>query len=115
MKTIRELNEKWYWRFLKVIYSFFVILAIIWTFVLPIWSIFSNSGDPISFLSNSFEIKYERNWEIYTKENLELNYYKAIPFCILMIIVSWMVYFWILYVIRWTVYYIILWDFNPKK
>lgn len=32
MKTIKELNQKWYWRFIKVIFFFIVFLSIIWIF-----------------------------------------------------------------------------------
>lgn len=152
MKTIKELNEKWYWRFIKVIYIFFVILAIIWSFAIPIWAIFFEK--PIDFLSYEKEITKAPEWYYTKKEFIDksrnkfvekfeklsdeevfkkmieeypiyesqikdkeilLNYYKAIPFCTLMIILTWIIYLWILFLIRWITYYIILWKFNPKN
>ena len=152
MKTIKELNKKWYWRLLKVIYIFFVILVIIWSFIFPIWAIFFER--PIEFLSYEKEItkapewyytkkdfiekarkkfleKFEKlsdeevfnimleeyptyKYQIKDKETL-LNYYKAIPFCILIIITILIIFLWILFLLRWVTYYIILWSFNPPK
>ena len=151
MKTIKELNEKWYWRTIKVIYIFFVILAIFISFAFPIWAIFFE--EPEEFLAKDFEKKYEKDWKTYIekqqylkefreknpflswysdeeilakakekrpdlvifKQKIELDYMKAIPFCIIWIIFYLIILWGFLFLIRWIAYYIILWKFNPPK
>lgn len=67
MKTIAELNEKWYWRFVKVVFIVFVVLCFLLSIVSPVIYIQENTMyNPEKIESMIREIekkKEERNIE----------------------------------------------------
>lgn len=106
MKTIAELNEKWYWRFIKVIFFLIIFISIIWIFS---WSYsMYHTYDPkdVKIVEERFEKfynKYKKGYELnlelkniypnFSLENLikitkKLEYKEKVPFILILILLS---------------------------
>ena len=97
MKTIEEINEKWYGRLINVVYIFLLIIAVICSIYSPIELVFDN----YYYFLNPY--------------SYEIDYLRAIPLTIIFIGINLIISFCSLYLLRWAVYYVILGKFNPKK
>ena len=143
MKTLKELNSKWYWRTLKVIYFLIWLIIIIWSFfwyydyfhpTSPILTPnideakskgeYSSQNDIFKFMASKW-INDEKSFSALIQEMQSHGYIiewvndKGSLWIILKIIWSWITtILWILlftFIFRSILYYIIFWNPLPME
>lgn len=142
---LKELNSKWYWRLVKVVYWGILLFFIIWWIWWSIWGVFFENPKYLpNFLKEkeNSKLQLEEEYLISFKEknpkyaylpdsiilekakenrpNLEftkekVNLLTAIPSILLSWIIIFLIFYIIHLIIRSITYYIFFWKINPKK